>query len=57
MPEGVNECSHFVSSLLAGQPVLTPATQGAELMRIIDGLYLSAETGDRVLISDMEDRQ
>lgn len=50
MPEDVNECSHFVSSLLKGKRVLTPAEEGVYLMEIIDALYRSAGIMDRVKI-------
>lgn len=50
MPESINECSHFISSVLSGKKVLTPAEEGVHLMRIIDALYKSAEIKDRVLV-------
>ena len=50
IPEGINECSHFISSVLSGKKVLTPAEDGVYLMKIIDALYRSAEIRDRVTV-------
>ncbi len=50
MPESINECSHFISSILSGKKVLTPAEEGVYLLQVIDALYKSAEINDRVLV-------
>lgn len=50
MPEDMNECEHFVSCILHGEPVLTSAEEGVHLIRIIDALYRSAASGDRVFL-------
>jgi len=50
VPLDTDECGYFVSCLQTGKKVSTPATEGLKMMKIIDGLYESAETHREVLI-------
>jgi len=50
VPLDVDECGHFVSCLLSGKRVSTPAAEGLKMMKIIDGLYESAENKREVLL-------
>ena len=45
-----NEINHFVDCILNGTPCISPAEDGVELMRILDAIYESAETGHEVVI-------
>ncbi|WP_314067613.1 Gfo/Idh/MocA family oxidoreductase [uncultured Vagococcus sp.] len=45
-----NEVDHFVDCILNNTKCLTPATDGVTIMRILDAIYESAETGHEVLI-------
>ena len=45
-----NEISHFVQCLLENKPFRAPAEDGVELMKILDAIYRSAETGHEVLL-------
>ncbi len=48
-PEGLESVrDHFVRSILAGREPIAPGEHGLTLMRIIDGLYASAESGREV---------
>lgn len=48
-PEGMETVrGHFVRCILAGEEVIAPGEQGAILMRILDGIYASAESGHEV---------
>ncbi len=40
-----NEIAHFVDCIVNGTECKSPAEDGVELMRIIDGIYRSAKTG------------
>ena len=42
------ECAHFADCVLHGTPCRASARDGWILMKLIDALYLSAETGDAV---------
>lgn len=46
-----NEINHFVSCLTDGIPCRNPATDGVEIMRILDAVYESAKTGHEVVLS------
>jgi len=43
-----NEISHFVDCLTKGEPCLSPAQDGIDIMKIIAAVYRSAETGHEV---------
>ncbi len=45
-----NEINHYVSCLCDGIPCRAPAEDGVELMRILDAIYRSAETGHEVVL-------
>lgn len=45
-----NEVAHFVDCLVNGTECLTPAADGVTIMRILDAIYESAETGHEVII-------
>ena len=45
------EIAHFVGCVSEGTECLSPAEDGVELMRIIDAVYRSAETGREAVIS------
>ncbi len=45
-----NEINHFVDCILNGTECISPAEDGVELMRILDAIYESAETGHEVII-------
>lgn len=44
------EIAHFVDCIKNGVPCISPAEDGVELMRIIDAIYESAETGREIII-------
>lgn len=44
------ETAHFVDCILNGTECLNPVADGVELMKILDAIYLSAETGREVVI-------
>ena len=44
------EMNHFVDCCLNGTKCIAPAEDGLEIMRILDGIYRSAETGHEVLL-------
>lgn len=44
------EVDHFVSCVLDGIPCRNPASDGIEIMRILDAVYKSAETGHEVVL-------
>lgn len=46
----VEEIKHFVSCITDGTKCINPAEDGLELMKIIDAIYKSAETGHEVII-------
>lgn len=46
----VEEIKHFVSCVTEGTKCINPAEDGLELMKIIDAIYKSAETGHEVII-------
>ncbi len=50
IPNDVSECGHFVSCILSGTKVDTPASEGLKMMKIIDGLYRSAEEKREILL-------
>ena len=50
VPNDVSECGHFVDCILNGKKVATPASEGQKMMKIIDGLYRSAEEKREVLL-------
>ena len=39
------ETAHFANCIINGTPCRTPAEDGVELMRILDAIYRSAESG------------
>lgn len=43
-----NEIAHFVDCVLNGKPFRSPAEDGVELMKILDAVYRSAQTGHEV---------
>lgn len=45
-----NEINHFIDCVKNGTPCRNPAQDGVEIMRILDAIYLSAETGREVLL-------
>ena len=45
-----NEIDHFVDCLQNGTPCKSPAEDGVTLMRILDAIYESAQTGHEVLL-------
>lgn len=45
------ECAHFIDCILNGTECMASAYDGYVLMKLIDALYESAETGDAVAIS------
>lgn len=45
-----DECGHFVDCILNGKKVSAPASEGAKMMYIIDGLYRSAEEKREILL-------
>ena len=47
-----NEINHFVECVRTGKPCRNPAQDGVTLMKILTGIYKSAETGHKVLIND-----
>ena len=47
-----NEINHFVECVRTGKPCRNPAQDGVTLMKILTGIYKSAETGHEVLIND-----
>jgi predicted dehydrogenase len=44
----VNAVTHFVDCLTTGQKPISPGTDGLRIMRILDAMYQSAETGKAV---------
>jgi len=44
------EIAHFVDCILNGTPCLSPGADGLEIMKILDAIYKSAETGKEVAI-------
>lgn len=46
----IEEIKHFVSCIVDGTECLNPAEDGLELMKIIDAIYKSAETGHEVIL-------
>ncbi len=44
------EIDHFVDCILNGTKCMAPAEDGIEIMKILDGIYKSAEIGKEVLI-------
>lgn len=45
-----NETAHFIDCIANRVPVISPAEDGVEIMRIIDGIYESARTGRDVVL-------
>ena len=45
-----NEIDHFVDCVINGTPCVSPAEDGITLMKILDAIYKSAETGHEVII-------
>ena len=45
-----NEVSHFVNCVKTGCPTIAPASDGVEVMHILDAIYESAKNGHEVLI-------
>ncbi len=46
----IEEIKHFVSCVADGTKCINPAEDGLELMRILDAIYKSAETGHEVIL-------
>lgn len=46
----IEEIKHFVDCVGNGTPCLNPGEDGVELMKILDAIYKSAETGHEVII-------
>ncbi|NMA83375.1 MAG: Gfo/Idh/MocA family oxidoreductase [Epulopiscium sp.] len=44
------QVSHFVDCILEGKPCRNPGEDGVEIMKILDAIYESAETGREVII-------
>lgn len=47
-----NEINHFVECVRTGKPCRNPAEDGVTLMKILRGIYKSAEIGHEVIIED-----
>lgn len=45
-----NEINHFVDCITKGTKCIAPADDGIEIMKILDAIYESAETGHEVII-------
>ncbi len=45
-----NEVNHYIDCILNGTDCVSPAQDGVELMRILDAIYRSAETGHEVIL-------
>lgn len=45
-----NEVNHFVDCVQSGTPCRNPAQDGVTIMRILDAIYRSAETGHEVVL-------
>lgn len=46
----IREIAHFTDCILNGTPCIAPAEDGVEIMRILMGIYESAQTGHEVLL-------
>ncbi len=46
----ISEIAHFVDCVANGTPTICPAEDGVELMRILDAVYLSAQTKKEVVL-------
>lgn len=44
------ETDHFVSCIREGTPCISPAKDGVEMMRILEAIYKSGETGHEVIL-------
>lgn len=44
------EIDHFADCILRGMPCISPVEDGVEMMRILDGIYLSAKTRREVFL-------
>jgi predicted dehydrogenase len=44
------ETAHFIDCIVNGTKCLNPVEDGVELMKILDAIYLSAQTGREILI-------
>ena len=44
------EMNHFVDCCLNGTKCIAPAKDGLEIMKILDAIYKSAETGHEVIL-------
>jgi predicted dehydrogenase len=49
-----NEIKHFIDCIVDGVPCISPASDGVEVMKMIDAIYKSAVTGREVLINGGE---
>ena len=47
-----NEVNHFIDCILTGRPCRNPADDGVTLMKILTGIYKSAEIGHEVIIDN-----
>ncbi len=47
-----NEISHFIKCITEGIECISPASEGVELMKIIDAVYTSAKTGREVVLGN-----
>ena len=47
-----NEINHYVDCIINGTPCKSPAEDGVTLMKILDAIYKSAETGHEVILED-----
>ena len=45
-----NEVAHFVDCVIGNKPFRSPAEDGVEMMKILDAIYKSAETGHEVVL-------
>ncbi len=46
------ETAHFIDCIANGTKCLNPVEDGVELMKILDAIYLSAETGREIVIGN-----
>lgn len=45
-----NEINHYIDCILNGTPCIAPAQDGVDVMRILDSIYKSAETGHEIVL-------
>ncbi|MCS6830622.1 MAG: Gfo/Idh/MocA family oxidoreductase, partial [bacterium] len=50
IPGHLAEIEHFVDCIMKRKPTIAPIEHGVTIMRILDGVYRSAETGELVRV-------